>query len=259
MTSRWTASLISNYRTVHLDPEADVIRPDAGSPAEQGSLDGVAAGGAGCSDEHRMTHSWIVPLAALTHPDRHCLDIGLPSPAVDGPCVSIPSRICVSGPPVADHSKPARGVAVHRKHHKFTDRTGAPQSQGARLRRIQLFNVYYYVREAKNLRSRIRPDSRGSLGPDDLHGADGPHRHRAALSRARVWPGLTSRSPMPRCTSRPRPDQRAGHRQGHRISENTASPAPALVTGESLHNTTARIRAPGKFSMRRPEFDRRGR
>ncbi len=43
-------------------------------------------------------------------------------------------------------------VAVHRKHHKFTDRTGDPHSPKVLgFWRIQLFNVYYYVREAKNL------------------------------------------------------------------------------------------------------------
>jgi Fatty-acid desaturase len=42
--------------------------------------------------------------------------------------------------------------AVHRKHHKFTDRTGDPHSPKVLgFWRIQLFNVYYYVREAKNL------------------------------------------------------------------------------------------------------------
>ena len=42
-------------------------------------------------------------------------------------------------------------VAVHRKHHTFTDREGDPHSP--RLLgfwRVQLLNVYYYVREARN-------------------------------------------------------------------------------------------------------------
>ena len=42
-------------------------------------------------------------------------------------------------------------VAVHRKHHAFTDRPGDPHSP--RLLgfwRVQLLNVYYYIREARN-------------------------------------------------------------------------------------------------------------
>lgn len=42
-------------------------------------------------------------------------------------------------------------VAVHRKHHAFTDREGDPHSP--RLRgfwRVQLLNAYYYAREARN-------------------------------------------------------------------------------------------------------------
>src|SRR5439155_5042891 len=42
-------------------------------------------------------------------------------------------------------------VAVHRKHHAFADREGDPHSP--RLLgfwRVQLFNVYYYMRECRN-------------------------------------------------------------------------------------------------------------
>ncbi len=42
-------------------------------------------------------------------------------------------------------------VAVHRKHHAFTDREGDPHSPlVAGFWRIQLGNVFYYVREARN-------------------------------------------------------------------------------------------------------------
>jgi stearoyl-CoA desaturase (Delta-9 desaturase) len=52
-------------------------------------------------------------------------------------------------------------VAVHRKHHAFTDREGDPHSP--RLRgfwRIQLLNAYYYAREARNPETvrRFAPD-----------------------------------------------------------------------------------------------------
>lgn len=42
-------------------------------------------------------------------------------------------------------------VAVHRKHHKFTDKEGDPHSPILKgLRKIQLYNVYYYAIEANN-------------------------------------------------------------------------------------------------------------
>jgi len=42
-------------------------------------------------------------------------------------------------------------VAVHRKHHTFTDREGDPHSPRLLgLWRVQLLNVYYYMREARN-------------------------------------------------------------------------------------------------------------
>jgi len=42
-------------------------------------------------------------------------------------------------------------VAVHRKHHTFTDREGDPHSPRLLgLWRVQVWNVYYYMREARN-------------------------------------------------------------------------------------------------------------
>src|SRR5262245_65250486 len=42
-------------------------------------------------------------------------------------------------------------VAVHRKHHKFTDREGDPHSPRLLgVWRVQFLNVYYYMREARN-------------------------------------------------------------------------------------------------------------
>jgi len=52
-------------------------------------------------------------------------------------------------------------VAVHRKHHTFTDRPGDPHSP--RLLgfwRVQLLNAYYYAREARN------PDTLQRFAPD---------------------------------------------------------------------------------------------
>ena len=52
-------------------------------------------------------------------------------------------------------------VAVHRKHHTFTDREGDPHSP--RLLgfwKVQIFNVFYYVKEARNREtvSKFAPD-----------------------------------------------------------------------------------------------------
>jgi stearoyl-CoA desaturase (Delta-9 desaturase) len=48
-------------------------------------------------------------------------------------------------------------VAVHRKHHAFTDRDGDPHSPLMRgFWKIQLGNVYYYVREARNPETTAR-------------------------------------------------------------------------------------------------------
>ena len=56
-------------------------------------------------------------------------------------------------------------VAVHRKHHTFTDREGDPHSpQILGFWKVQLWNVYYYVLEARNPETvrKFAPD----LGPD---------------------------------------------------------------------------------------------
>jgi stearoyl-CoA desaturase (delta-9 desaturase) len=157
-------------------------------------------------------------------------------------------------------------VAVHRKHHAFTDRDGDPHSP--RLLgfwRVQLLNVYYYAREARNphtLRTYapdIRPDrldrvvfSRGWLGL--VTGTAG------LCLVLGLWAGLLAAglhavlyvfvlAPL---------INGLGHWRGSQNFDNTAynSRVMAWVTGgESLHNNHhAHARSP-KFSMRRWEFD----
>ena len=56
-------------------------------------------------------------------------------------------------------------VAVHRKHHTFTDREGDPHSPLLLgFWKVQLWNVYYYIREARNPQTiaKFAPD----LAPD---------------------------------------------------------------------------------------------
>jgi len=157
-------------------------------------------------------------------------------------------------------------VAVHRKHHTFTDREGDPHSP--RLLgfwRVQLFNVAYYMREARNAETLetfapdLRPDrldrvlfSRGTLGL-----VVGLSLLCALIG---FWPGLIAglthaalyvfvMAPLINAL---------GHWRGSKNFENTAYNRRFLAWitgGESLHNNHhAHPRSP-KFSMRRSEFD----
>ncbi len=157
-------------------------------------------------------------------------------------------------------------VAVHRKHHAFTDREGDPHSPRLLgVWRVQLANVYYYMREARN-RETLR-----TFAPDLAE----DRWDRAIFSQSLgglaigiaflcltlgVWAGLTAGfvhavlyvfvvAPL---------INGLGHWRGAQNFANTAynSKALAWVTGgESLHNNHhAYPRAP-KFSMRRWEFD----
>jgi len=157
-------------------------------------------------------------------------------------------------------------VAVHRKHHKFTDRTGDPHSpKMLGFWQVQLFNVYYYVREAKN------PDTIRTFAPDLSE--DRWDRVIFAWGRMGlavgigllcltlgVWPGLIvafTHAALYVFVLAPLING-LGHWRGAQNFANTAynSRLLAFVTGgESLHNNHhAHPRAP-KFSMRRLEFD----
>ncbi|PYN78213.1 MAG: hypothetical protein DMD96_22190 [Candidatus Rokuibacteriota bacterium] len=157
-------------------------------------------------------------------------------------------------------------VAVHRKHHAFTDREGDPHSPRLLgLWRVQLLNAYYYQREARN-RDTIRkfaPD----LAEDRLD--------RAVFSKGIVGPGLgtallclllgigpgliaaLAHAVLYVVVLAPLING-VGHWRGAQNFTNTAynSAVLAWVTGgESLHNNHhAEPRAP-KFSVRRIEFD----
>jgi stearoyl-CoA desaturase (delta-9 desaturase) len=157
-------------------------------------------------------------------------------------------------------------VAVHRKHHTFTDQDGDPHSPRLfGFWRVQLLNVYYYIREARN------PETLRTFAPDITEdwwdraifswGLSGVGLGIALLCLTLgVWTGLTAGlvhavlyvfvlSPL---------INGLGHWRGAQNFANTAynSRALAWVTGgESLHNNHhAHPRAP-KFSMARLEFD----
>ncbi|MBI4246023.1 MAG: fatty acid desaturase [Candidatus Rokubacteria bacterium] len=157
-------------------------------------------------------------------------------------------------------------VAVHRKHHAFTDRPGDPHSPRLLgLWRVQLFNVYYYAREANNPETiqKFAPDipedrldravfSYGWFGPVGGLGLAcwvlglGPGLI-ATLGHAVLYVFVLA--PL---------INGLGHWRGTKNFDNTAYNSKLLgwVTGgESLHNNHhAHPRAP-KFSMRRSEFD----
>ena len=157
-------------------------------------------------------------------------------------------------------------VAVHRKHHAFTDREGDPHSPRLLgVWRVQLLNAYYYVREARNEETirRFAPDISVDWWDRALFswGLSGPALGIALLCLTLgLWPGLTAAllhailyvvviAPL---------INGLGHWRGAQNFANTAYNWRLLswVTGgESLHNNHhAHPRAP-KFSMRRFEFD----
>lgn len=157
-------------------------------------------------------------------------------------------------------------VAVHRKHHTFTDREGDPHSPRLLgIWRVQFLNVYYYVREARNDETirTFAPDIAVDWWDRALfsRGLGGLALGIALLCwTLGVWSGLTAAllhailyvaviAPL---------INGLGHWRGAQNFANTAynSRLLAWVTGgESLHNNHhAYPRAP-KFSMRRFEFD----
>ncbi len=157
-------------------------------------------------------------------------------------------------------------VAVHRKHHTFTDQEGDPHSP--RLLgfwRLQLLNAYYYSREARNPETlrKFVPDI-----PEDWldrvvfsRGWSGLILGTALLcGLLGLWAGLIAAvahailyvfvmAPLINVL---------GHWRGRKNFENTAfnwRSLSWLTGGESLHNNHhAHPRAP-KFSVRRWEFD----
>ena len=157
-------------------------------------------------------------------------------------------------------------VAVHRKHHAFTDRKGDPHSP--RLLgfwHVQLWNVYYYMREARN------PETIRTFAPDIVEdwldravfswGLSGLALGIALLClvfgvRIGLMAGMAHAilyvfvvAPLINVL---------GHWRGAQNFGNTAYNSRVLACmtgGESLHNNHhAHPRAP-KFSMRRFEFD----
>ena len=155
---------------------------------------------------------------------------------------------------------------MHRKHHTFTDREGAPHSpQLLGFWRVQLFNVYYYAREARKADTlrRFAPD----VVEDRLdrlifsHGWTGLALATVGLCLALgVWAGVVTMllhallyvfvlAPL---------INGLGHWHGRQPFRNSAYNIRLLswVTGgESLHNNHHAHPRAAKFSMSAREFD----
>jgi stearoyl-CoA desaturase (delta-9 desaturase) len=157
-------------------------------------------------------------------------------------------------------------VAVHRKHHAFTDEEGDPHSP--RLKgfwAVQLGNVYYYVKESRNREviERYARDIKDdwwertffqyglaglSLGTASLCAVMGIGRGLLAAGiHATMYVFVLSSSINGLC-----------HHVGYRNFDNTATNlrSIALLTGgEGLHNNHHAYPRSPKFSVRPTEFD----
>ena len=157
-------------------------------------------------------------------------------------------------------------VAVHRKHHAFTDRDGDPHSPRLRgIWHIQILNVYYYILEAKNPETLRR--FAADIPTDRLeravfsYGLAGLGLGTTLLCLIiGLWPGLIAalvHTVLYAFVAAPLING-LGHWRGRQNFGNTAynSLGLAWVTaGESLHNNHhAHPRSP-KFSVERFEFD----
>ena len=157
-------------------------------------------------------------------------------------------------------------VAVHRKHHAFTDEDGDPHSP--RLKGfwpVQLGNVFFYVRESRNRETveKYAHDIKADRWDRLLfnHGLVGPVAGTAALCaligvswgllaaglHAVIYVFFLSSSINGLC-----------HSRGYRMFDNTATNIQwlALLTGgEGLHNNHHGFPRSPKFSVQSGEID----
>ena len=157
-------------------------------------------------------------------------------------------------------------VAVHRKHHAFTDREGDPHSpQLHGLWKIQFGNVYYYIREARNPATiarwakDIKEDAWdrlvfnwGTVGV--LAGVA-----LAILIFGPIWGGAMAVTHVVLYVFVLAPAINGlGHWWGRKTFDNYATNIRLLAWltgGESLHNNHHAYPSSPKFSMGRFEFD----
>jgi stearoyl-CoA desaturase (delta-9 desaturase) len=157
-------------------------------------------------------------------------------------------------------------VAVHRKHHTFTDKEGDPHSP--RLLgfwKVQLGNVYYYVREARNSVTvrKFAPDIPSDWWERHVfsRGYTGIALGVALAGLAIGWwqgiLGMIGHGVLYMFVLAPLING-LGHWRGAQNFGNTAYNSRVLAWltgGESLHNNHHAFPRAPKFSMRRLEFD----
>jgi len=159
-------------------------------------------------------------------------------------------------------------VAVHRKHHAFTDKPGDPHSPvNAGLRRILLEGAELYRREARNAQTK---EDYGAGTPDDWIERRVYSRHRNAGVIAFVLLQLTlfgvpgiimiavQMLAMPVLAAGV--INGLGHSLGYRTYEvaNAATnivPWGMVIGGEELHNNHHAFPSSAKFSIQAWEFD----
>jgi stearoyl-CoA desaturase (Delta-9 desaturase) len=157
-------------------------------------------------------------------------------------------------------------VAVHRKHHTFTDQEGDPHSPLLLgFWKVQLGNVYYYVQEARNPETlrKFAPD----LAPDRweralfVHGWTGLAIGATLVGLAIGWwqavAAMLGHAFLFVFVIGPLING-LGHWMGGQNFRNTAYNSRVLAWltgGESLHNNHHAFPRSPKFSLRRSELD----
>jgi stearoyl-CoA desaturase (delta-9 desaturase) len=157
-------------------------------------------------------------------------------------------------------------VAVHRKHHTYTDREGDPHSPLLLgFWKVQLWNVYYYVQEARNRETlaKFAPD----LAPDRperflfSRGWIGIGAGIALVGLAIGWwqavAAMIGHGILFVFVTGPLING-LGHWTGGQNFQNTAYNSRVLAWltgGESLHNNHHAFPRSPKFSLRRSELD----
>jgi stearoyl-CoA desaturase (Delta-9 desaturase) len=166
---------------------------------------------------------------------------------------------------------PRQWVAIHRKHHHFTDVEGDPHSPMLfGYWKIQLGNVYFYRREARNAETiekyapDLRPDwwdrkffDRSMLGPTLTILALWPIMHAVETAPTAMgslfWAGLTFGFSAVFFVLGAAGVNALGHMVGYKNFDNTATNLKllALITGgEGLHNNHHARPGTARFAAR---------
>ncbi len=159
---------------------------------------------------------------------------------------------------------PKQWIAVHRKHHKYTDKEGDPHSPYLEgLWQIQLFNYRYYLKETKN------EETITTYASDILEDWFDKHLFRHGTIGLLIstgffciflgwWGLLASAISMLIYIVSSSTINGLCHWIGYKNFENTAMNLQSvafLVAGEGLHNNHHAFPACPKLSMRKFEFD----